>query len=111
MWDPALLSKSRASRSNSCSVSAAPVNTPITASVKMSVGVLVVDEHTFTHGWSCLVAALRQRWMAHFATPFIDREGKCRSVYQMTNVEMREDLAGLEDDSVLGPALSAALRF
>ncbi len=56
-------------------------------------------------------AALRQRWMAHFATPFINGEGKCRSVYQLTNAEMREDLAGLEDDSVLGPALSAALTL
>jgi len=56
-------------------------------------------------------AALRQRWMAHFATPFIDGEGKCRSVYQLTNAEMREDLAGLEDDGVLGPALSAALTL
>ena len=56
-------------------------------------------------------AALRRRWMAHFPTPFLDGEGQCRSVYQLTNAEMREDLVGLEDDGVLGPALSAALTL
>jgi hypothetical protein len=49
--------------------------------------------------------------MAHFRTPFINGEGKCRSVYQLTNAEMREFLAGVEDDGVLGPALSAALTL
>ena len=38
-------------------------------------------------------ADLRRRWMLHFPTPYLDSNGRCRSVYQLTNAEMKDDLA------------------
>ena len=53
---------------------------------------------------------LRTQWMQHFATPFFDGNGKCSSVYNLTNRQMRADLDSLPttEKGVMELALAAA---